>query len=89
VGWYTQDEWAKVKASAEDAERFEATFEEWVAMAEDSMVNIRASGINAEKSYILASELLAYCLARNLPNNAAARAEFVSHQEGKGNVPDA
>ena len=58
-------------------------------MAEDSLVKIRATGINAEKSYILANELLAYCLARGLPNNASARAEFVSQQERKGNVPDA
>lgn len=89
VGWYTQDEWVKVKASAEDSERLEATFEEWLAMAEDALVKIRAAGIDAEKSYILASELLAYCLARDLPNNASARAQFVSHQNSKPNLPEA
>jgi hypothetical protein len=85
VGWYTEDQWAKVKASAVDAKRFEATYVEWVEMAKQALVELRASGITAEESYITASELLAWCLAHDKPNDAASRAEFVSEQGRKAN----
>jgi len=89
VGWYTAEEWQKVKASAKDPERLEATFEEWEAMAEESLAQLRKHGINAEKSYVIASELLAWCLARNKPNEGPSRAEFVSQQGVRSSAPGA
>jgi hypothetical protein len=89
VGWYTADERQKVKASATDPERFEATFEEWLAMAEESLAQLRANGINAEESYVVASELLAWCLAKGRSNDASSRAEFVSQQGRKASAPGA
>ena len=84
VGWYTEDDWAKVKAVAVDAERFEETYAEWVQMAERAFAELRATGVPAERSYVKASELLGWCLAHNKPNDGAARAEFVSEQGRKG-----
>ena len=78
VGWYTESEWAVVKAAALDSERFEATYAEWVKMAEEALANIKAAGATAEKQYIDAKQLLAWCLARGKKNDATARAQFVS-----------
>ena len=83
VGWYTAGEWAQVKASAVDAERFEDSYHEWVRMAEQALGELRATGVAAEKSYVKANELLAWCLAHNRANDGAARAEFVSEQGRK------
>ncbi|MEP7298356.1 MAG: hypothetical protein ABI702_19400 [Burkholderiales bacterium] len=83
VGWYTKSEWAKVKAAAVDTERFEETYAEWIQMAELALVELQATGVFAERSYIKATELLAWCLAHNKPNDGASRAEFVSEQERK------
>lgn len=83
VGWYTETEWARVKAAAVDTERFEETYAEWVQMAEQALVELQATGIVAERSYIKANELLAWCLAHNKPNDGASRAEFVAEQERK------
>lgn len=83
VGWYTAEEWRQVKAAAVDPERFEASFDEWQAMAEESVAQLRANGIDARKSSIVASELLAWCLVTGKANDAAARAEFVSQQEAR------
>lgn len=80
VGWYVAEEWAKVKSSATDAERFEASFSEWETMAEKFLAEIRGLGIDARKSFIIASDFLAWCLATDKVNNAAARAEFVAQQ---------
>ena len=80
VAWYTEDEWAKVKAAAADAERFESTYAEWIQMASESLANLRATGIIAEKTYVNADAFLAWCMAHNKPNDGASRAEFVSEQ---------
>jgi hypothetical protein len=89
VGWYTAEEWAKVKSSAADPERFEETFAEWTVMAEQALEDIRRQGINVEKSFIVASELLAWCLATGKVNDASSRAEFVSQQDRNANKPAA
>jgi len=87
VGWYTEQEWAKVRASAADPELFEATYAEWVEMAEQTLSGMRARGLNPEKSYVTADKLLAWCLAHSKPNNSASRAEFVSQQARASNEP--
>ena len=81
VGWYTEDEWAKTKAAAVDSDRFEPTYLEWLQMANDALVDLRATGVDPEKSFVQADALLAWCLAHNRPNDAASRAEFVSEQQ--------
>ena len=83
VGWYTEDEWAKVKASAQDPERFEETFQEWLSMANNALEQLRKTGINAEKSFVSSGALLAWCLVHDKPNTAASRAEFVSQQQSR------
>lgn len=78
VGWYAEPEWGKVKAAATDPERFEATFREWVEMAEDSIKQMSQAGMKVQKCYLRAEDLLAWCLAHGKPNNAASRAEYAS-----------
>lgn len=80
VGWYTEQEWAKVRAAATDPQLFEASYAEWVEMAEQAVVDLRARGIIAERRFITAEELLAWCLAHGRQNNSASRAEFVARQ---------
>ena len=87
VGWYTEQEWAKIRAAAVDPELSEATYTQWVEMAKQSLAQMRAQGLNAEKSYVTADKLLAWCLAHGKPNNSASRAEFVSQQARAPNEP--
>jgi hypothetical protein len=89
VSWYSEDQWQLIKASATDAERFEETYADWVAMAEESMKNMLAAGIVAERVPVIASELLAWCLAHGKKNNASARAEFVSQLQSRRQERDA
>ena len=78
VGWYTEGNWTKVKASAIDSKRFEETYKEWAEMAEKAFRDFREAGVNAAKFNIDSEELLAWCLAHGKVNNAASRADFVS-----------
>jgi hypothetical protein len=82
LAWYTEEEWLKVKTAAVDPDRFEETYREWLQLAEEALVKLRAEGINAQRSYIKTEELLAWCLAHNKLNDAAARAKFVAAQGG-------
>ena len=80
MAWYTPSEWARVKTTAVDPERFEATFAEWEAMAEGGLAELRKAGLLAQKCLIDAAELEKWCAARGARNDAAARAEFVSEK---------
>lgn len=57
VGWYTEQEWAKVKAAAVAPDKFEATYAEWIQMAERTLLDLRATGLMADKF----SSLLTNC----------------------------
>ena len=86
VGWYTEENWTKVKVSAVDPDRFEEIFQEWTYMAEKALRDLRIAGVNAEKFNIKAHELLAWCLAHDKPNCVASRAEFVSQLGNQSRV---
>ncbi len=80
ASWYTELEWAKVKATAEDPERFEPTYPEWAAVVEAAMEELRQTGISPEKVLITADELLVWCRLTGKTNNGGNRAQFVSEK---------
>ncbi len=78
VGWYTEEEWRKVKEAAVDSERFEETYAEWETMAEDAIQKMLIAGLTAEKFYVNSEEFLSWCIIHGRKNDASARAQFVS-----------
>ena len=78
VAWYTQSAWSQVKATASDPERFEATYDEWVAMANEALETLNSAGAAARKVLIDPEEFLAWCQKERTENSAAARSRFVS-----------
>ena len=78
VTWYTEESWAKVKATATDPEAFEATFDQWKAMAVAARRNFQRSGVMALECLIDPDEFFAWCAANHQENNSTARGEFVS-----------
>ena len=83
VAWYTAGEWQKVKEASVDSDRFEASYAEWQAMAEDALKDLHAAGLVADKFHVHAAPLLAWCIAHAKVNDVAARAEFVAQQSAK------
>ena len=80
LAWYTEEEWLKVRSAAADPDRFEETYNEWLQLADEALLKLRAENISARRSFIKAEDLLAWCIAHNKRNDAAARAEFVAAQ---------
>ncbi len=80
VAWYTEEQWARVKARAADPELFEATYSDWMKMAEDALEEVRRAVGNPVKVNVDADELAAWCLVQGKQNNSSARAEFASYK---------
>ena len=52
--WYdNEEEWGKVKATSTDPERFEDSYAEWVAVVEDSPLELCPSGRVPQKAHRL------------------------------------
>ena len=80
VTWYTEDTWAQVRASASDPECFEASFEEWKAMAVKARREFQRTGVLALEYQIVPEDYFAWCALNNQENNSTSRAEFVSER---------
>ena len=89
VGWYTEEQWCKVKEASVDSERFEETYAEWEAMDEDAIQKMLVAGLIAEKFCVNSDELLAWCILHGKKNDASSRAEFVSFQSSRRANSDA
>lgn len=80
VTWYTEETWARVKATATDPECFEDSFEQWKATAVAARREFQRSGIVALECLIDPEEFADWSRTNDQPNNAAARAEYVSQK---------
>jgi len=76
--WYTETGWARVKETATDPQRFEATYEEWCTMAEESLLDFVAVGVSPVKVTLDPDEFAAWCKRYRRKNNASTRATYVS-----------
>lgn len=80
VCWYSERDWSLVKLTAVDPERFEDTYQDWLKMAEEALKEMGTANIAPERVLIHAEEFAQWRLAKNRPNDADARAEFVSEK---------
>ncbi|KAF0146954.1 MAG: hypothetical protein FD188_3563 [Ignavibacteria bacterium] len=75
IVWYTKEEWQKMKEISSDAEIFENSFKEWEQMANKSLVDMKASGIVAQKVFIKNDEFIVWCKIHSLPFDASSRSK--------------
>ena len=80
VTWYTEETWARVKATAADPECFEESFEKWKAMAVAARRNFQRSGVLALECQIDPDEFAAWCERNQQENNSTSRGEYVSEK---------
>ncbi len=76
IAWYNPESWFKVKAVAEDPERFEATFEEWLIRAKRQLKTMEADGVRAIAVPVEANELMIWCSINGRSNYSESRAEY-------------
>ena len=80
VAVYRPEQWARLLATAEDADKLESTWEGWHEILEESERNMRAIGIEPVEVLLDLDEFDEYCRKNNLKNTGGARAEYVAHK---------
>jgi hypothetical protein len=80
VAWFDRDQWERLRDVAEDPDRLEDSYDEWVAMAERACADFEAQGMLIERVPVDAEALVAWCNEHERPIDGAARAEFVAKE---------
>ena len=80
VVWYSQNDWMRIKATADDPDRFEETFADWIEMANENFELVQKRLPSACKVLIAADEFFLWCHLRGKHNNADGRSEFVAEK---------
>lgn len=78
VAWYEPGEWAKLRSIAPDADKLEATYPEWLAVAERSLRELRSAGYRLYRVPVKVPAFQARCDALGRQPDASARAEYAS-----------
>ncbi|MFQ5737941.1 MAG: hypothetical protein ACE5JX_02930 [Acidobacteriota bacterium] len=80
VAWYDRGQWTRLRQVAADPERLEESYEEWVAMAEKAIRDLKAQGMRIQRVPVDAEDLIGWCKEQARRLDTSARAEFTSHQ---------
>jgi hypothetical protein len=80
VAWYRAEQWQRLREVAADVENLEESHEAWLQTAESLLREGIPSDLTVEKVEVDIEELLAWCIARNLPVDGKARTRYVSEK---------
>ena len=80
LAWYTAADWAVVQATATDPDQLESSYEAWLVTATHSLQRQQGNPNAVVPVPVNAGELLAWCRACDVWNDATARADFVAER---------
>ena len=80
IVWYRPEQWQRVGDIATDADELEATYAEWVQVAEEKLKELRSSGLRVEKVDMDSEKLILWCNERGLENNRQARSRYAAER---------
>lgn len=76
VAWFRADQWPLLRSLSVDVDILEQTHVEWEIFAERTMKDMAREGLLARKVDVDVNELRAWCIAKQRPLDASARAAF-------------
>lgn len=80
IAWYRRDQWLRLREAAADADVLEDTYDEWLEIAQNTILDLAKEGIRAEPVDIDLDELIEWGRANDRPIDGKARAEFTSRK---------
>jgi hypothetical protein len=80
VAWYTKETWAEVKAFALDPERFENSFGDWEAMAQETVDSLGERGLHLVKVPVVPDVFRLWLEEHHETNHASARATYAAEK---------
>ena len=78
IAWYRRDQWARLRELATDADRLEEAYEDWLAGAQKTIVQMTAAGVRVRRVDIELDALVRWCRHEGRPLDSAARAAFTA-----------
>jgi len=84
IAWYRRDQWARLRELATDADRLEEAYEDWLAGAQKTIVQMTAAGVRVRRVDIELDELVRWCRHEGRPVDSAARAAFTAERLRSG-----
>jgi len=84
IGWYSQQEWHKLKAIAEDSDALDDTYEDFLKNFAKAQNHMKKQKMKTKKVKIIVSDLVNWCAENELPINGKSRSEFVSQKLRSG-----
>ena len=80
VATYSREQWDKLIEVADDRNDLESSWEEWKAVKEEAIANIRRQGFEPIEIPVDVDALQEFCQKRGLRNDSEARAEYAANQ---------
>ena len=80
VAWYKPEQWERLREISADANDLEATYDEWLRVAEEGLHHMREVGLRPERIEVDVEALWRWCRAHEYPVDAEARARYVAEQ---------
>jgi len=80
VAVYLPEQYGRLLATAEDADKLNPTWEEWRTVCEETKRNMRSIGIEPVDVLVDIDEFEKYCAERGLKNAGGTRAEYVAER---------
>src|SRR5712691_1053313 len=84
IAWYRRDQWARLRELATDADRLEEAYEDWLAGAQKTIVQMTAAGVHVRRVDIELDELVRWCRHEGCPLDSATRAAFTAERLRSG-----
>jgi hypothetical protein len=83
LAWYGPEDWAQLRATADDPTALDESYEAWLASAEKTLRSLRAGGVEVEKFPLDVATAAAWAKEQGRPFDSAARAAYVAEKMQK------
>ena len=80
IAWYRKEQWNRLREISTDKSELEFTFEEWLANAEKTLVDLRAQGLDASRYEVDVEKLLEWCRTKKTQVNGSTRSQYVTER---------
>jgi hypothetical protein len=84
IAWYRRDQWARLRELAADADKLDEAYEDWLAGAQKTIVQMTAAGVHVRRVDIDLDELVRWCRYEGRRLDSAARAAFAAERLRSG-----
>lgn len=78
IAWYRRDQWTRLRELASDADKLEESYDDWLAGAQTTLVQMGVAGVRAQRVDVDLDELVRWCRAEGRALDSAARAAFAA-----------